>query len=36
MENNEQRAILGGGCMALIIAMGVAAVFLIAAILDAL
>jgi len=33
---DEQRAILGGGCITLIIAMGVAAVFLIAAILDAL
>ena len=33
---DEQRAILGGGCISLIIAMGVAAVFIIAAIIDAL
>jgi len=36
MEDNEQRAILGGGCLTLIIAMCVAAVFLIATIIDAL
>jgi hypothetical protein len=36
MDDNEQRAILGGGCISLIIAMGIAAIFIIAAIIDAL
>jgi len=36
MEDNEQRAILGGGCLTLIIAMGVAAIFVIATLIDAL
>ena len=34
MNDNEQRAIMGGGCITLLIAVAVAAVFLLAAIID--
>lgn len=34
MNDNEQRAIMGGGCISLLIAVAIAAAFLIAAILD--
>jgi len=36
MNDNEQRAIMGGGCITLLIAVAIAAAFLLAAIFDTL
>jgi len=36
MNDNEQRAIMGGGCISLLIAVIIAVVFLLAAIIDTL